>query len=67
MLLFGLLAIGLHIWFLIYVIQNIGLLWFLAVLLFPIVGLYLYYANWSDLKYIFLGQVACYLVFFSFA
>ena len=55
-------AFILHLRFLMFVFSELGFWWFLGILFVPFIGLFLYYKNWDDLKGIFLGQVACYLV-----
>jgi hypothetical protein len=46
-----------HLYFLYYTFMNVGILWTIAVLVIPILALYIYYREWHALKKVFLVQL----------
>jgi hypothetical protein len=51
-----------HLYFLYYTFMNVGILWTIAVVVIPILGLYIYYREWPDLKIVFFIQLSLALV-----
>lgn len=51
----------LHIYLLYYTFMELGILWCAFVIFIPLVGLYVVYSRWRDLKYVFLGEVICWI------
>ena len=52
----------LQLYLLYYTWTELGILWCALVLIIPFLGLYVVYSRWHDLKYVFLGQVVCWIV-----
>ncbi len=51
----------LQLYLLYYTWTELGISWCALVFFIPFVGLYVVYSRWHDLKYVFLGQVACWI------
>lgn len=51
----------LHLYLLYYTFAELGLMWCALVFIIPLLGLYVIYSRWSDLKYVFLGEVICWI------
>jgi len=63
-LLLAIVLVVTHLYFLFYTATEVGILWALAVMILPILGLYIYYREWHALKTLFFVQLALTILLF---